>query len=310
MASEGWRRNDTARRGAGAAPATIQRLRALPAPPARMAALSDGQVLVLEHPPPPFARLLRRARVLVEEIFALEGPPQLAHCLPPDVFAQRTLALQGRFAQDRDVREAFWQTASTLQMGDAVYRDQLFLRVLPPDGTVHSRFAPLHPHRDSWGSRILGQENWWAPVLPVSRLNTLGLYLDHWQRAVENESATWSFEAYRAHREAAGSGGRLTYPSAPRATWPPPAAAATPLQMAVGSLAMFSGAQLHVSLPNRSGLTRFSVETRTVSLQGPDRALPSGPANVDTALRRPYLGWFRDREGVSLAASFGVQVLA
>lgn len=256
-------------------------------------------MLVLESPPAAFAGLLRRAAELVEDALGLEGPAAIAHCLPPPVFLERGRALQQRFASDATVRDAFWQSVSEMEMAGATFRDQLFLRVLPPQASGHGAFPPLHPHRDTWGSRVMCQENWWAPVSPVSRLNTLGLYLQHWQQAIENESDTWSFEDYRAHRKAAGEGRPLAYPSAPRAKWPPPAGEATPLELPVGHLALFSGAQLHVSLPNHSGVTRFSVETRTVCLR--DGQLPAGPQNVDTASRPPYLGWFRDRQGTSLA---------
>ncbi|MEO0422120.1 MAG: hypothetical protein AAF184_07280 [Pseudomonadota bacterium] len=297
------RRRDEPRRGAVVAPTsgTIQRLPAVPAPAVRVRAIEAGQVLVLERPPEAFSGLLRRASELVDDAFALEGPAALAHCLPAEVFAARGRILQRRFAGDATARDAFWQTASALQMGDGVFRDQLFLRVLPPQASGHGGFPPLHPHRDTWGSRVMCQENWWAPVSPVSRLNTLGLYLQHWQQPVENESDTWSFEDYRAHRQAAGGQGRsVAYPSAPRAKLPPPAQEATPLELPVGHLALFSGAQLHVSLPNHSGVTRFSVETRTVRLERGGRLAP-GPRNVDTAERPPYLTWFRDRRGTTLA---------
>lgn len=299
------RRRDDARRGAADMPSsgTIQRLLTLPAPSARVQALDAGQVLVLEGPPAAFADLLRRATELIDDAFAHEGPAALAHCLPPAVFAERGRTLQQRFASDATVRDAFWQTASAMQMGDGVFRDQLFLRVLPPQASGHGGFAPLHPHRDTWGSRVMCQENWWAPVSPVSRLNTLGLYLQHWQQPVENESDTWSFEDYRAHRRAAGEGRAVAYPSAPRAKRPPPAQEATPLELPVGHLALFSGAQLHVSLPNHSGLTRFSVETRSVRLE--HGQLAPGPRNVDTAERPPYLTWFRDRRGTTLAEAMG-----
>jgi hypothetical protein len=49
----------------------------------------------------------------------------------------------------------------------------------------------------------------------------------------------------------------------------------------VGGLLLFSGAQLHSSVPNTSGKTRFSIDFRTV--HGGDVASRIGAPNVDSA---------------------------
>jgi hypothetical protein len=49
----------------------------------------------------------------------------------------------------------------------------------------------------------------------------------------------------------------------------------------VGGLIVFSGAQLHSSLPNFSGRTRVSIDFRTV--HGDDAAACRGAPNLDSA---------------------------
>ena len=49
----------------------------------------------------------------------------------------------------------------------------------------------------------------------------------------------------------------------------------------VGGMLLFSGAQLHSSVPNTSGKTRFSIDFRTV--HGGDVASRIGAPNVDSA---------------------------
>jgi hypothetical protein len=47
----------------------------------------------------------------------------------------------------------------------------------------------------------------------------------------------------------------------------------------VGGIIMFSGAQMHSSVPNTSGVTRFSIDFRTVNLD--DALARRGAANID-----------------------------
>jgi len=49
----------------------------------------------------------------------------------------------------------------------------------------------------------------------------------------------------------------------------------------VGGMILFSGAQLHSSVPNTSGVTRYSIDFRTVHLG--DAAARRGAKNVDAA---------------------------
>ena len=61
-----------------------------------------------------------------------------------------------------------------------------------------------------------------------------------------------------------------------------------------GDLLCFSGAHLHASVPNTTGLARFSVEVRTVD--GGDFADDRGAPNVDGEAPRVAADWFRHPE--------------
>jgi hypothetical protein len=58
-----------------------------------------------------------------------------------------------------------------------------------------------------------------------------------------------------------------------------------------GDLLCFSGAHLHASVPNTSGVARFSVEVRTADAG--DAAGGRGAPNVDGEAPRVAAGWFR-----------------
>jgi ectoine hydroxylase-related dioxygenase (phytanoyl-CoA dioxygenase family) len=58
-----------------------------------------------------------------------------------------------------------------------------------------------------------------------------------------------------------------------------------------GDLLCFSGAHLHASVPNRSGVTHFSVEVRTVDSD--DMLRGRGAPNIDGQAPHVALEWFR-----------------
>jgi hypothetical protein len=53
---------------------------------------------------------------------------------------------------------------------------------------------------------------------------------------------------------------------------------------------LFSGAQLHTTVPNTSGRTRFSIDFRTVNIR--DVEAVAGAANVDSECSGTNLGDF------------------
>jgi hypothetical protein len=44
-------------------------------------------------------------------------------------------------------------------------------------------------HRDTWGTNLYAQVNWWAPVYPITAGRTVALYPTLWSRPVANTSA-------------------------------------------------------------------------------------------------------------------------
>jgi len=124
-----------------------------------------------------------------------------------------------------------------------------------------------HPHRDTWYSAPLGQLNFWMPVYPIVAANAMAFHADYFATAIPNSSSTYNYyewnNKYRASASAnVGTESRpLPGPtvdldiSNPLVLLPP-----------VGGLIEFSGQQLHSSVPNFSGRTRFSIDFRTVHI--------------------------------------------
>ena len=170
------------------------------------------------------------------------------------------------------------------------YRDSAILRFQPGRAACRTRrLRDLPPHRDSWGSNLMTQLNWWAPLFPVEPGATMEIWPGYFDRPVPNSSAEWDIEALRA---AGGS-----YPLLPEAARPEEPG--EPVLIEPGELLCFSAAHLHASRPNRTGRTRISIDLRTV-----DATDRGGAPNVDGKTRRTSYEWFhRLSDGACLASA-------
>jgi hypothetical protein len=135
-----------------------------------------------------------------------------------------------------------------------------------PLGHLTSGIAFAFPwHRDVWYSAPAQQINWWLPVLPVSEQNAMSFDLSSFSRAVRNTSDEFDYYVNNARRFAAGKSVGREGQARPAAIEHAPDVDLVPLP-APGQILLFSGAQLHRSIPNTSGLARFSVDFRTVDV--------------------------------------------
>lgn len=191
---------------------------------------------------------------------------------------QTAESLRAAVRNDSDVVHAWRQVLSAINTDlDETYGDGVVLRIQPPkSGQQGKRIEPLRAHRDTWGSNLPAQVNWWAPLYDTTPERTLALFPGLFARIIENDSADWDFqEMVQAHRSKNPPG----YPHLPTATQAPDWDDALAISLVPGDLLCFSGAHLHASVPNTTSLTRLSFETRTVNRS--DMAAGSGAPNVD-----------------------------
>ena len=258
---------------------------------ARAALVFEG-ALVVHRVSPASRALLGFAAAVVREHFGEE--PELAHeCMDRAAFLATAAAAQAAFERSRHASD-LWRQALAAAGIDArtTLWDKRALRVLPSgDGHGGGRLASTHVHRDTWGSNIHEQVNWWMTLYPLAHGRTIAFYPQYWSRPLANSSADWRFEDYLAARCAAkGDGVRPDYPAAPEPLEPVAPASAVPVVIEPGELLCFSGAHLHVGVPNRTGRTRFSLETRTVARS--DRNQGRCAPDVDGSGARANWGWF------------------
>jgi len=148
-----------------------------------------------------------------------------------------------------------------------------------PVGHLTTGVAFAFPwHRDVWYSAPAQQINWWLPIFPVREDNAMSFDLASFDQAVPNSSYTFDYyqnnasrftTAAQVTRERQARPGALNHkPSQELIILPAP-----------GEVLLFSGAQLHASIPNTSGRARFSVDFRTVYV--PDLMAGRGARLVD-----------------------------
>jgi hypothetical protein len=133
-----------------------------------------------------------------------------------------------------------------------------------PSGHLTTGIAFAFPwHRDVWYSAPAAQVNWWLPVFPVRETNAMGFDLASFGRAVPNTSGDFDYYRNNSQRLSTAKSVGKEQQSRPGAIDHESGVDLIPIP-APGQVLLFSGAQLHRSVPNSSGLARYSVDFRTV----------------------------------------------
>tara|TARA_Y100000996_G_scaffold415280_1_gene409129 strand:- start:248 stop:1078 length:831 start_codon:yes stop_codon:yes gene_type:complete len=145
--------------------------------------------------------------------------------------------------------------------GDS-YWDKFVVRVAPAENKFSYREASrIKTHRDTWGTNIHQQINWWAPISNIDETNTMIFYPEYFSKPVENSTSSWDLDIYLANRKR----GDFSYPSAPQLEEDlPKNVKILPVTIKPGEILCFSGCHLHSSSKESSDKTRFSYEIRTV----------------------------------------------
>lgn len=229
--------------------------------------LYEGDLIVLPATESSLA-LVAFAQSMIGDAFAPFDP----------LVAQRTMDVEdwvGRFAP---VKPAFIHHPHTAELIprvlaeagcalDDIYWDVPRLRGVTSDAYLTSGAGYAHhPHRDTWYAAPLTQLNWWMPLYPCHRDSVMAFHPEYFARSIDNSSAEFDYYRWNAQgrQEAARHIHSDTRPQ-PKATGPVALDPELRVVCDVGSLLVFSAAHLHSTVPNTTGLTRFSLDFRTVS---------------------------------------------
>jgi hypothetical protein len=244
--------------------------------------LYDGQLLVFS--PRPSVNALRDfARAMVQEAFAGRDPIKAQFQLPVEEYVAILARLKPAFINHPECKTLLRAILADFGCDlTKTYFDVPRLRTSTSDAYLTSGIAyAFHPHRDTWYSAPQCQLNWWFPVYEIEPSNGMAFHPRYWSQGVANSSRIYNYAEWNAkgRQEAA----KHVYSD----TRPQPHAEETleldpqiRLVPPPGGMIMFSGAQLHSTVPNTSGKTRFSIDFRLVNLD--DVAGRRGAPNVDS----------------------------
>ena len=249
----------------------------------RRAALFAGEVRQL--PAGPAAQAFRdHAWTLVVDAFSGMDPHVAQDAMPVEDFVAVLAVLKPAFVHD---------ARSKVLLGDLLeeagcdrsqtYFDLPKLRVVTHSGYLTSGLGYAYlAHRDVWYAAPPCQVNWWMPLTPVQRESTLAFHPQFWERPVPNGSERFDPYVWNATGRA-NAAAHVTSDTRghPHAADGIDLADDVRLLPAPGESLVFSAAQLHSTVPNTSGRTRFSVDFRTVALS--DLRARAGARLVDTA---------------------------
>lgn len=248
----------------------------------RRAALYAGDVVVHTHSAA-IRAFVGFTRDLVEEAFGGRDPETAQYDMDVTSYAAVLARLKPAFIHHPESKRHL--RAILTQHGcdpDETYFDVPRLRTSTSDDFLTTGIAyAFHPHRDTWYSAPMMQINWWLPIYDVAADNVVAFHPPYFDRAVANGSHRYNYyEWNRDSRALAASQIGEDTRDQPKPEEPLDLDQQIRPVPPVGGMMVFSGAQLHSSVPNTSGRTRISVDFRTVHRA--DVRVGRGAVNVDS----------------------------
>jgi hypothetical protein len=269
----------------------------------RRADVYDGRIFAFA-PTPASLALAAFARDMVEEAFEGRDPRRAQYEMPVEDYVAVIAPLKPRFIHHPRTRALL--TAIFEGIGcdlERTYLDVPRLRAVTSDGYLTAGVGYAHPpHRDTWYSAPLAQLNFWMPLYDLTEDSTMAFYPAYWDRPVRNSSREFNYYAWNATGRAnAAQHIRQDTRKQPQLEQPVSLVPQNLVDLPPGGFVLFSGAQLHATIPNTSGVTRYSVDFRAMNIDDlrHGRAAPNLDSDCSGTSLRDFL---RGTDGAPLPA--------
>jgi phytanoyl-CoA dioxygenase PhyH len=226
------------------------------------------------------------ASELIADAFAPYDPVEAQYHMPVEEWVARFAPVKPAFIHHTRTKQLIRDVLFDAGCDPAqTYLDVPRLRGVTSGGYLTSGVGYAHhPHRDTWYSAPMSQLNWWLPVTPFDTESSLAFHPRYWSEGVDNGSSEFSYYEWNAGgRRDAAKHIRSDTRSQPKARQHVELEPQVRVVCDVGGIVLFSGAQMHSTVPNTSGRTRFSIDFRTVNVF--DLQNGRGAPNVDSAPR-------------------------
>ena len=245
--------------------------------------LYNGQLHVYSATPGS-SGLVAHAQRMIREAFGDLDPELAQYHMPAEQYAAVLAELKPKFIHHPDSKTHIQQLLKDLRCNlEQTYFDVPRMRTATSDEYLTTGIAyAFHPHRDTWYSAPLCQINWWIPIYEIESGRSMAFHPRYWSQGVRNGSNGYNYgEWTRTSRFQAAQHVKADTRVQPKPEEPmeldPQVRVITP----TGGVLLFSAAQMHSTVPNQTGRTRFSIDFRTVHLA--DVESFQGAPNVDSA---------------------------
>jgi hypothetical protein len=255
----------------------------------RRRALYEGNIFVYS-PIQAAKELCALGRSMIEEAFAPHDPRVIDQYLSMEEAAEILSKLKPSFIHHPECKRLLPEIIVELG-GDPTktYFDVPRMRSAYSTNYLISGIAyAFHPHRDTWYSAPMCQINWWMPIFDIVPENCLFIQPDYFATAIKNSSTIYNYREWNARsRPEASKHVRSDTREQPK---PQQKIQSHDIRLICppGGVILFSGAQLHGTVPNTSGVARYSIDFRTIHL---DEAIAhDGARNVDSRCTGTTMG--------------------
>ena len=230
--------------------------------------LYDGQLFVYS-PNDTSLAFTEFARGMICEGFQCSDPTLAQFDMPVEEFVSVFAPMKPAFIHHPKTKKLIQEML--LEFGcdmENTYLDVPRLRAVTSDAYLTSGVGYAHhPHRDTWYSAPMCQINWWLPIFPMTSESSMAFHPVHWDQAVANGSADFNYYEWNSTSRA-NAAQHIKSDTRPQPKPLEPIELDPQIRLVTqpGGAILFSAAQMHSTVPNTSGRTRFSIDFRTVHL--------------------------------------------
>lgn len=237
-------------------------------------------------------QLVAFAREMAETGLAPHFPPDAQHHMEKQAYVDVLADLKPTFINHPRSKELVAGILADLGIDtEQAYLDVPRLRTMTSEYLNAGLTLQFESHRDTWFSAPFSQVNFWIPVYDIAADNAMAFHPRYFSEGVKNSSRDYNYAEWVAHgRAAAAQQVDMETRKQPEAEQEIEREPDIRVIAPPGGILIFSGAQLHTTVPNTSGKTRFSIDFRVVNRK--DVETHNGAPNVDSDCTGTNLGDF------------------
>jgi hypothetical protein len=229
--------------------------------------LYQGQLFVFS-PRPSSKALCDHAREMIEEAFGSVDPLRAQYEMPVEQYVEICAPLKPAFIHNDKTRALVRNVIEDYGCDlEDIYQDVPRLRMVTSDGYLTSGVGfAHHAHRDTWYSAPMCQLNWWLPIYDIASESSMAFHPRYWDTPVKNGSSEFNYYEWNSTgRKDASKHIKSDTRKQPKPEEPLELDPQIRCVVPAGGIVLFAAAQLHSTVPNTSGIARYSIDFRTVS---------------------------------------------